>query len=49
MTVATAEAAAERAVEEAEPLDYNAYKVRLARTAVKRAILEAAGIDWTAG
>jgi len=49
VTVATAEAAADRAVEDAEPLDYNAYKVRLARTAVKRAILEAAGIDWATG
>jgi len=49
VTVQTAEAAADRAVEDAEPLDYNAYKVRLARTAVKRAILEAAGIDWATG
>ena len=49
VTVASADAAAERAVEDAEPLDYNAYKVRLARTAVKRAILEAAGIDWATG
>jgi xanthine dehydrogenase YagS FAD-binding subunit len=49
VSVASAEAAAEAAVAEAEPLDYNAYKVRLARTAVKRAILEAAGIDWATG
>jgi len=49
VSVASAEAAADAAVADAEPLDYNAYKVRLARTAVKRAILEAAGIDWTTG
>jgi len=49
VSVASAEAAAEAAVADAEPLDHNAYKVRLARTAVKRAILEAAGIDWTTG
>jgi xanthine dehydrogenase YagS FAD-binding subunit len=46
--IATAEAAADAAVADADPMDHNAYKVRLARTAVKRAILEAAGIDWAA-
>ncbi len=49
VSVTTAEAAADAAVADAEPLDHNAYKVRLARTAVKRAILEAAGIDWATG
>lgn len=48
-SVASAEVAAAAAVADAEPLDYNGYKVRLARTAVKRAILEAAGIDWATG
>jgi len=49
VSAASAEAAAAAAVADAEPLDHNAYKVRLARTAVKRALLEAAGIDWTTG
>ncbi len=39
----TAEAAAEAAVRGATPLSQNAYKVQLARVAVKRAILRAAG------
>ena len=39
----TAEAAAEAAVRSATPLSQNAYKVQLARVAVKRAILRAAG------
>ncbi len=47
VSVATAEAAADAAVADADPMEHNRYKVRLARTAVKRAILEAAGIDWT--
>jgi xanthine dehydrogenase YagS FAD-binding subunit len=41
---ATAVAAAEAAVGEAKPMSGNAYKVQIARTVVKRAILNAAGI-----
>jgi len=41
---ATAAAAAEAALREAKPLSQNAYKVQVAKTAVKRAILNAAGI-----
>jgi xanthine dehydrogenase YagS FAD-binding subunit len=41
---ATAVAAAEAALREARPLSQNAYKVQVAKTAVKRAILHAAGI-----
>ena len=41
----TAAAAAEAAVSEAKPMSGNAYKVQIARTAVKRAILNAAGIQ----
>lgn len=41
---ATASAAAEAAVRGAEPLSRNAYKVQIAKTAVKRSILQAAGI-----
>jgi xanthine dehydrogenase YagS FAD-binding subunit len=40
----TAAAAAAAAVKSAEPLSRNAYKVQIAKTAVKRAILHAAGI-----
>jgi len=40
----TATAAAEAAVSEAQPMSGNAYKVQIARTAVKRAILKAGGI-----
>ena len=40
----TAAAAAEAAVSEAQPMSGNAYKVQITRTAVKRAILQAAGI-----
>jgi xanthine dehydrogenase YagS FAD-binding subunit len=40
----TAAAAADAAVREARPLSQNAYKVQVARTAVKRAILHAGGI-----
>jgi xanthine dehydrogenase YagS FAD-binding subunit len=39
----TAAAAADAAVREARPLSQNAYKVQVARTAVKRAILHAGG------
>jgi len=38
----TAQKAAEAAVKNAKPLSHNAYKVQLARVAVKRAILKAA-------
>ena len=41
----TAAAAAEAAVSEAKPMSGNAYKVQIARTAVKRALLNAAGIQ----
>ena len=41
VTTANAEAAAKAAVADAKPLSQNAYKVTLARTAVKRALLEA--------
>ena len=41
---ATAAAAAEAAVRAAQPLSHNGYKVQIAKTAVKRAILQAAGI-----
>jgi xanthine dehydrogenase YagS FAD-binding subunit len=42
ITEATAEAAGKAAVADARPLSQNAYKVALAKTAVKRALLEAA-------
>jgi xanthine dehydrogenase YagS FAD-binding subunit len=41
---AAARAAADAAVSEAKPMSGNAYKVQIARTAVKRAVLSAAGI-----
>ena len=41
VTAATAEAAGKAAVAGAKPLSQNAYKVTLARTAVKRALLDA--------
>jgi xanthine dehydrogenase YagS FAD-binding subunit len=44
MTEETAMAAADAAVAAARPMSGNAYKVQIARTAVKRAILKAAGI-----
>ena len=40
----TATEAGEAAVSEARPLSGNAYKVQIARTAVKRAIMNAAGL-----
>ena len=40
----TAAAAAEAALSDARPLSQNAYKVQVAKTAVKRAILHAAGV-----
>jgi xanthine dehydrogenase YagS FAD-binding subunit len=44
ITADLAEAAGKAAVEGARPLSQNAYKVHLAKVAVKRALLEAAGI-----
>ena len=38
-------AAAEAALKDARPMSQNAYKVDVAKTAVKRAILRAAGIQ----
>jgi len=43
VTEDTARAAADAAVQNARPLSHNGYKVQLARVAVKRAILKAAG------
>lgn len=43
VTEETAAAAGEAAVKEAKPLSANGYKVQIARTAVKRAIMRAAG------
>jgi xanthine dehydrogenase YagS FAD-binding subunit len=45
VTEETAAAAAEAALEGARPLSENAYKIQVAKTAVKRAILRAAGIQ----
>jgi xanthine dehydrogenase YagS FAD-binding subunit len=44
LTEQTAAAAADAAVRDARPLSQNGYKVQVAKTAVKRAILNAAGI-----
>ena len=44
LSEATAAAAGEAAVSEAKPMSGNAYKVQIAKTAVKRAIMNAAGI-----
>ncbi len=44
ITAETAEAAGKAAVEAARPLSMNAYKVQIAATAVKRALLAAAGV-----
>jgi xanthine dehydrogenase YagS FAD-binding subunit len=41
ITAATAEAAGKAAVQGAKPLSQNAYKVTLAKVAVKRALLDA--------
>jgi len=40
----TAAAAADAALRGAKPLSQNAYKIQVAKTAVKRAILHAAGV-----
>jgi xanthine dehydrogenase YagS FAD-binding subunit len=45
ITEETAAAAADAALKDARPLSQNAYKVDVAKTAVKRAILRAAGIQ----
>jgi xanthine dehydrogenase YagS FAD-binding subunit len=45
ITEETAAAAAEAALQGAQPLSENAYKIQVAKTAVKRAILRAAGIE----
>jgi xanthine dehydrogenase YagS FAD-binding subunit len=44
LTEGTAAAAGEAAVSEAAPMSGNAYKVQIAKTAVKRAIMNAAGL-----
>jgi xanthine dehydrogenase YagS FAD-binding subunit len=44
ITMASAEAAGKAAVEGAQPLSRNAYKVQLAKVAVKRALLDAAKV-----
>ena len=43
----TADMAGEMAVEGAQPLRYNAYKMPLMRNLVKRAIRGGAGATWT--
>lgn len=48
ITEQTASAAADVALAEAVPLSHNAYKIRQARTAVKRSLLRAAGL-WEEG
>jgi len=45
VTYETAEAAGEAAIQSATPLSHNEYKVQLAKVAVKRALLTAAGIE----
>ena len=45
VTDQTAAAAADAAVRDARPMSGNAYKVPIARTAVKRAIMKAAGLQ----
>ena len=44
LTEETANAAADAAITGAKPMSRNAYKVRIARTAVKRAVMRAAGL-----
>ena len=48
VTEQTAMAAADAAIQGAKPMTQNAYKVQIARTAVKRAIMKAAGmkVNW---
>ena len=45
LTEATASAAADAAVKSAKPLTENGYKIQITRTAVRRAILQAAGLQ----
>jgi xanthine dehydrogenase YagS FAD-binding subunit len=45
ITEETAAAAAEAALRGAKPLSQNAYKIQVAKTALKRAILHAAGMN----
>lgn len=45
LSAETASKAADAAVQGVKPMTQNAYKVQIARTAVKRAILKAAGLD----
>jgi xanthine dehydrogenase YagS FAD-binding subunit len=45
ITDETAAAAADAALRDAKPMSQNAYKIQVAKTAVKRAILRAAGIE----
>ena len=45
ITEETATAAAEAALRDARPLSQNAYKIQVAKTAVKRAILQAGGVS----
>ncbi len=49
ITEQTAAAAADAALRDAQPMTDNAYKVQIARTAVKRAILKASGAPVPAG
>jgi xanthine dehydrogenase YagS FAD-binding subunit len=44
LDAAMAQQAGEAAVQRAKPLSHNKYKIQLARVAVKRALLAAAGI-----
>lgn len=46
LTAERAAQVAEQAVEGATPLTHNAYKVQMARELTRRAILQAAGMDW---
>lgn len=46
LTPELAASAAERAVDGAKPLAHNAYKLQMARELTRRAILQAAGLDW---
>lgn len=46
LTPALAAQAAEQAVAGASPLAHNGYKVQMARELTRRAILQAAGMDW---
>lgn len=48
VTAEVASAAADAAVEDAQPMSANAYKVRIARTAVQRALRQAAGLGLDA-